>query len=143
MDPPPDTSEVEQLVGQSLRSVEKKGYTWFFEFADDIAIATESPWRFMNAEAIVVTSEDHGHPFGLPTPVDAAERVLSGAAEQTVIAASIGRATGDLSIEFGHRLRLQLLQMSCAYESWRLHIRGSETICTGGGAIVYFPRPDA
>jgi len=143
MNPPTDNSKVEPLVGQHLRSVEKKDYTWFFEFADDIAISTESPWRFMSAGGIVVTSEDHGQQFGLPAPVDAAERVLSRAAGQAVIAASIMRTTGDLSIEFAQQLHIQLLQMSCGYESWRLHIRGSETICTGGGEIAYFTRPIA
>ena len=118
-------------------------YTWFFEFADDIAISTESPWRFMSAEGIVVTSEDHGHQFGLPAPVDAAERVLARVTGQAVVAASIIRRTGDLSIEFDQQLHLQFLQMSCGYESWRLHIRGNETICTGGGDIAFFRPPVA
>ena len=97
----------------------------------------------MSADSIVVTSEDHGHQFGLPAPVDAAERVLSRVAGQPVVAASIIRTTGDLSIEFAHQFHLQLLQMSCGYESWRLHIQGNETICTGGGDIAYFKRPVA
>jgi len=38
------------------------------------------------------------------------------------------------------RAQLQMLQMSCGYESWRLFVGDSETICTGGGAIARFPR---
>lgn len=65
------------LVGQTLRSVERKDHSWIFVFAGEIAIVTESPWRFLTANAIAVASDDHGHQFGLPAPVDAAERVLA------------------------------------------------------------------
>ncbi len=143
MNPTTDNADCESLIGECLRSVEKKDYTWFFDCADDIAISTESPWRFMSAKGIIVTSEDHGHQFGRPAPVDAAERVFARVAGQAVVAASIIRPTGDLSIEFDQRCRLEFLQMPCGYESWRLSIRGSEIICTGGGDIAYFRPPIA
>jgi hypothetical protein len=131
------------LIGQTLRSVEKKDYSWFFVFADEISIVTEGPWRFLSADGIVVTSEDDGHQFGLPAPVDAADRVLTGISRKTVVAASIIPSTADLIVDFGSQVHLQFLQMSCGYESWRLYIRGSETICMGGGDIAYFQAPVA
>ena len=131
------------LVGQALKSLEKKDYSWFFVFADDVSIVTESPWRFLTADGIVVTSEDHGHQFGLPAPVDAAERVLAGVSSRAVVAACITRPAADLIVDFGSQIQLQFFQMSCGYESWRLYIRGDETICTGGGDIAYFKRPVA
>ena len=60
---------------------------------------------------------------------------------KAVVTASISRPTADLIIDFGGHCLLQFLQMSSGYESWRLYIRGNETICIGGGDIAYFPRP--
>ena len=60
------------LVGLQLKAVEKKDYSWFFTFDDGGSIATESFWRLITIEGVAVTSEDHGHQFGLPAPVDAA-----------------------------------------------------------------------
>jgi hypothetical protein len=143
MNSPDYNSYCQPLVGQTLRSVEKKDYSWFFVFADDISIVTESPWRFLSEDRIIVTSEDHGNQFGLPAPVDAAERVLAGVSRKAVVTASITRPTADLIIYFDGHWHLQFLQMSCGYESWRLYIRGNETICTGGGDIAYSPTPVA
>ena len=129
----------EPLIGHQFLSVEKKDYSWFFMFGDDISRATESAWRLISEERIIVTSEDHGHQFGLPEPVDAAERVLSCIAGCTVEGTTICGSSGDLTIAFSGKAQLQLLQMSCGYESWRLNIHGSVTWCTGGGDIDHYP----
>ncbi|HTG14456.1 MAG TPA: hypothetical protein VK747_04215 [Blastocatellia bacterium] len=128
------------LIGHQLVSVEKKDYSWFFRFSGEVSVATESAWRLINEDRIVVTSEDHGHQFGLPDPVDAASIVLSSIGGRKVEAAAISACSGDLTIEFNGCAQLQLLQMSGGYESWRLFVRDSETICTGGGEIAHFPR---
>ena len=139
MDEPDNNSYCKPLIGLRLRSVEANDPVWSFVFADDISILDVAPWRLLDGERIVVTSEDHGHPFGLPAPVDAAERVLAVISSKAVVAAYITRITSDLIIDFGGHVHLQCLQMSCGYESWRLVVRGSETICTGGGGIAHFP----
>jgi hypothetical protein len=105
-------------------------------------IITESPWRFITAERVFVTSEDHGHPFGLPAPVDAAARVMSSTDDLRVSAASIHEWTGDLQVYFGLKVYLECLQMSCGYESWRLYIHGAETICIRGGGLAHFDKPN-
>jgi hypothetical protein len=135
--------EVKALIGNSLRSVEKRDYSWFFVFSDEFTVVTEAPWRFITHDGIYVTSEDHGHQFGLPEPVDAAHRVMIRAATQVVTAALINPLTGDLTFHLGEQTRLEFLQMSCGYEAWRLYHGGTETICTGGGAIAYFQKPNA
>ncbi|HLF98021.1 MAG TPA: DUF6188 family protein [Methylococcaceae bacterium] len=127
------------LIGHQLMSVEKRDQTWFFRFAGDITVATESLWRLIEKGRIVVTSEDHGHQFGLPERVDAAERVLASTILRTVEAAVISLSSGDLTIGFNGGMQLQLLQPSSGYESWRLSVQGSETICTGGGDITRIP----
>lgn len=124
------------LVGHRLRSLENRDYSWFFVFADDLSVVTEFPWRFIADGCIAITSEDDGHQFGLPAPVDAAEMVLHRTSGQDVIAASIDPDTGDLSIEFSGMLRLQLLQMSAGYGAWRIYAPGAEVVCTGGGDIA-------
>lgn len=65
---PPDMT---WLIGRTINKVEKLDYSWFFVLNDGGSIATESPWRLVTSQGIVVTSEDHGHPFGLPAPVNA------------------------------------------------------------------------
>ena len=128
------------LVGRQLLSVEKKDYSWFFEFGSGVSLATESPWRFIEQGRVVVSSEDHGQQFGLPAPVDAAKELQSRAAGHTVEGASLASDSGDLMVQFPGPAYLQLLQLSSGHESWRLYVDGSETICIGGGDIAHFPR---
>ncbi len=127
------------LIGRQLLSVDKKDYSWFFGFGTGVSLATESPWRLIEQGRIVVSSEDHGHQFGLPAPVDAAREALSRAAGRTVEAVSVNSDSGDLMVQFPERAYLQLLQLSSGYESWRLSVDGSESICMGGGDIAHFP----
>jgi hypothetical protein len=128
------------LLGQPLQTVEKKDYTWLFGFGGSVSLATESPWRLIEQNRIVVSSEDHNQQFGLPAPVDAAREVLSRAGGRTVEAGSVAVDSGDLIIRFPGRIHLQLLQLSSGYESWRLWADGSESICRGGGSIAHFPK---
>lgn len=139
MNPEGTNSYCSPLVGEQLRSVEKRDFSWFFGFSGEVSLATETFWRLINEDRIVVTSEDHGHQFGLPEPVDAAS-VLSSIVGRSVEGAGIDASSGDLTIEFSGHVRLQLLQMSGGYESWRLSCLGSETICAGGGKLVHFPK---
>ncbi|MEJ0062627.1 MAG: hypothetical protein WDO70_05360 [Alphaproteobacteria bacterium] len=132
-------SEIEALIGLPLRSVEKKDWTWFFSFADDANILTESKWRLISDGRVSITSEDHEHQFGLPTPVDATERVMSRTSGIAVTNASIHTTTGDLSVHFGEDIQLQFLQFSLGYDAWRAHLRGALIVCNGGGDISCFP----
>ena len=127
------------LSGYDLASVEKVDHSWFFRFTGEITIATESFWRLLQGRIIVI-SEDHLQRFGLPEPVDAAERIVTATAGRTVEQAAISPSSRDLSIHFNGGVQLQLLQTSSGYESWRLNVGGSQAICTGGGEIAHFPR---
>jgi hypothetical protein len=127
------------LIGRQLLSVEKKDYTWFFGFGTDVSLATESPWRLIDQNRIVVSSADHDQKFGLPVAVDAAQEVMSRVARRTVESAVVAADSGDLTVQFAGRICLQLLQLSSGYESWRLWAEGGESICVGGGGIVRVP----
>lgn len=124
------------IVGSQVVSVEKRDYSWFVAFGPSITVATETLWRLIGQDRIIVTSEDHGHQFGLPEPVDASSVMLSRLRGRAVTAAAIDASSGDLTITFGESLLAQFLQTSFAYESWRLYVHGTEIICTGGGDIV-------
>jgi|SRR5262245_29877936 len=129
------------LRGRQLIAVEKKDYSWFFTFEDQISIATEAAWRLIEQGRVLTSSDDDGQKFGLQEPVDVSSRALSSLRGRKVVAATISPQSGDLSIEFSDQAHLQLLQLSSGYESWRLNVQGSEMICTGGGQIVLVQRP--
>jgi hypothetical protein len=132
-----DVPNIPDLAGARLRSVENKDYSWFFIFTDNVRVASDT-WRFVNGDHIVVTSEDHGHQFGLPSPVDASVRVSSAVRDAPIQTSRIDTATGDLFVYFSDKMFLQFLQMSCGYEAWRLFAGERKFICTGGGEIAVF-----
>ena len=128
------------LHGQSILSIEKKDYTWFFRFSGGDVLATESPWRLMMSDGISVTSEDHEHQFGLPSPVDTAKRVSDGLGTDEICEAKHDPQTGDLYLRFTGGRCLHFLQLSCGYEAWRLYMGDREYICMGGGEHASFER---
>ncbi len=121
------------LVGQFLSRGDKTDSSWLFEFSQGDVICTESEWRLVTTEGVHVTSEDHGHRFGLAAPVDALERVRIIIGSDPVIQAIHEANTGDLFVKFADQRYFQFLQLSCGYESWRLFLADREFICLGGG----------
>ena len=127
--------ELKWLASLTLKQCEKMDYTWFFRFTEDATIATEAPWRLVG-DRILVTSEDHGHLFGLQTPVDAAARVMETVRDAEITSWQVREQTGDLSIGFGAEGPvIEFLQPSSGYESWRASKPGVLIICMGGGEI--------
>ena len=124
------------IVDVNLKSIEKRDYTWFFHFTDDVSVLTEQFWRLRHHGRIEVTSSDHGELFGRPEPLDAGPRVLSAVGDLPVTETRIDGITGDLFIAFSEEVQLEFLQTSAAYESWRAYIAGEEFICGGGGVIL-------
>jgi hypothetical protein len=126
------------LIGRRLHSVSKKDYTWFFVLDDQSHVASESSWRLLT-ERVAVTSEDHGHQFGLPAPVDAADVVRESVGDSPVDRFELNDRTGDLGICFKNGVTLQFLTLSCGYEGWRIIHHNHEMIfCTGGGKLAIF-----
>ncbi len=127
------------LVGRRVNEVEKKDYSWFFRLDDGSSIATESPWRLITADGIAVTSEDHGHQFGLPAPVDAAQVVKACIQDKTVERFELDDRTGDLCLHFG-MTAIQFVTLSAGYEGWRTGHGDQQVICMGGGHLTIFQR---
>ena len=131
----PQPSEL-PIIDVNLKSVEKRDYTWFFHFTDNVSVLTEQLWRLRHHGRIEVTSSDHGERFGLPAPLDARPEVVSAVGDLPVTETRIDAITGDLFIAFSEEVQLEFLQTSAAYESWRANIAGQEFICGGGGEIL-------
>ena len=126
------------LLKRHLSQVEKKDFTWFFTFEGDSSINIDAAWRLISADEIIVTSEDHGHPFGLPEPVDAGKRVMDAVKNKRVSDYLCSKPTSDLTILFEGGIQIQFLNMSCGYESWTAWNCGTQTICLGGGELASF-----
>lgn len=124
------------LVGKRLKDAAKQDYTWSFTFFDGGWIGTESGWRLVTADGIAVTAEDHGHVFGLPSPVDAGARVQLAVEGKKIRAVRIADRTSDLILEFEEGVSLEFLNLSCGYESWHTQHDSEEVICQGGGQLV-------
>ena len=109
---------------------------WRFWFAPAHHIAVECLWRIVRGGSVIRTSEDHGHQFGLPAPVDAAQEahdILSGA---TVSRVQLREATADIRLEFGGDLMLEIVPDSSGYESWQIYApAGVRYVAQGGGQI--------
>ena len=84
-----------------------------------------------------MSSEDHGHQYGLPAPVDAeaeCRRLICGA---VVAAVEVRDETRDFVIRFASGTRLELVPRSSGYESWQLAgPGGSLVVAQGGGHLA-------
>lgn len=131
------TIDLKWLIGNRVKDMGKQDYTWFFTF-DGGNISTESTWRLITAEGIKATSEDHGHKFGLPAPLDVIDVTKRAIGQRTIRQYSIDARTGDLSIQFDGDCELHFLNLSSGYESWHIVHGTQEIICMGGGKLHQF-----
>ncbi|MBS0411116.1 MAG: hypothetical protein JSR86_14450 [Proteobacteria bacterium] len=129
------------LLGSDLRSLVGFGAGgWQFAFSDHGMLTTSSLWRVVSPKEIVVTSEDHGQMFGLPSPVSVFERVANALpASSRITGVTVSPATADLRIDFGPLAALEIISTSCGYEAWLLRVSlGSEMlelVGLGGGGL--------
>ena len=101
-----------------------------------VTVGVECLWRIVTRGRVALTSEDHGHQFGLPAPVDAVARCTELFSTRHVSAVTLREDTADLAIEFTDDLRLEVIPTSAGYESWRLHDpSGTSYFVQGGGQI--------
>jgi len=124
------------LVGRTLTKVQKDDYTWSFILDDGSGMFTEDTWRLIVAEGIAVTSEDDGHKFGLPAPVNAAERVTDTIGEKPIARFELRNRTNDLVLHFAGDVSIEFLNLSCGYDGWRTAHGQHEIICQGGGRLT-------
>jgi hypothetical protein len=124
------------LVGRRLKDVEKRDCSWFFVLDDGNTIATESVWRLITPQRIVVTSEDEGQSFGLTVPVNAAQRMKDSLGQSKIVRFELKEPTSDLLLHFSNDQIIEFLNLSCGYEGWRMTHGSQEIICMGGGGLT-------
>lgn len=95
-------------------------------------------WRILVDGRLALTSDDDGHVYGLPQPIDAEARALALLGGRTVTSFHCDEQTADLHLTFGADLRLECLTGSSGYESWvadfRLSSNEAEPITLVGSA---------
>jgi hypothetical protein len=126
------------LIGRSVAEVEFADPAfWRFRFDDGTEICPGCPWRLVRSGAIAVSSEDHGHPYGLGVPVDAAARCRALLIGLTVRDADVRDDTRDILLYFDDDTRLEIVPLSSGYESWVIvEPSGRQTLAQGGGNVV-------
>jgi hypothetical protein len=128
-----------QLQGSQRVEIEKRDYDWLFKFDTGCSIAIESLWRLVSDRSIEVTSQDHGHQFGLPAPVDAGVLAKEKIGQDTVEKIDLNFATSDLTFTFSNGKVLQFISTSSGYEAWNFFASGMQVIGRNGDRII-FPR---
>lgn len=101
-----------------------------------ISIEIGCLWRVLDWGRIIRTSEDHGHKFGLPQPVDSAEEVNKRFAGTSITATELHRGTLDLHISFDNGQITQIIPNSAGYEAWQVLDGSREFIAVGGGDLA-------
>ena len=110
------------LVGQPVMMRQCEGQ-WSISIGTSFVLTT-SGWRLIGAKSIIVTSEDDGHQFGLPSPVDAEARANEALADSRIAAVEMDARTGDCVLRFADALCLEILTWSSGYETWQLYRDG-------------------
>ncbi len=87
-------------------------------------LSTESQWRVLSREAILLTSGDDGQQYGLPKPVDAEASVRELLQDCVVAKVDVEQASADFTIHFDNGTILQIVNLSSGYEAWTLTLEG-------------------
>jgi hypothetical protein len=114
---------------------------WRFVFDRGAGATAGCLWRLLEAGRIRLTSQDNGHKFGLPAPVDLVREVNGRLAGVSAIAVVLQEGTLDLDIQFETGHRLQFISDSSGYESWTANNATREFIAVGGGSLAVFDKP--
>jgi hypothetical protein len=117
-------ADLSLLLGHRLDEVVKHDYSWEFVFSDRVRLQVECLWRLVVSDRLVITSEDHGHEFGLPLPVDCREelrRQIIGAAVEDV---KVRPGTIDITLGFSSGRTLEVIPTSAGYEAWQVSAPG-------------------
>ena len=112
------------LLGHRLDDVVKLDYTWQFVFSDGVSLQVGCLWRLVVAGKLTLTSEDHGHQFGLPAPVDCVVEL-----RREIVGAAVGdlkvrAGTIDITLAFGSGRTLEVIPTSAGYEAWKVSAPG-------------------
>jgi hypothetical protein len=129
------------IGGQKFLSLTHREHDWLFALEHDTQIAVECLWRLIETGHVRLTSEDHGRPFGLPAPIDAAAEVNRRIAGQLVRHAELRAGILDLELHLERGWILQVIPNSSGYEAWTVRCPIGQFIAAGGGEWAIWPNP--
>jgi hypothetical protein len=129
-----------RLSGRRLKEVVREEHQWAFSFEEDVSIAVWGLWRIVAEGRNCLCSEDDGHQFGLPAPIDGAAEAWDYLRDKAVETVSL-RTTGDLTFSFAGSIALEVIQNSSGYEAWQLVSPAFQVICQGGGQLAIWKLP--
>ena len=104
-----------------------------FQFGNDVFLSTQSGWRVLCREAILLTSEDDGQQYGLPKPVDAEASARQLLENRVVAKVAVDQASADFTIHFDNGSVFQIVNLSSGYEAWTLTSEGDFMIVGRNG----------
>jgi hypothetical protein len=124
------------LIEHRFKELIRYEFSWLFVFDGGISATVGCIWRLIEDGRIRITSEDDGHQFGLPAPVDGVLSVgqrLGGAIITYVI---LRAGTLDLELQFDSGHILQFIPDSSGYEAWNVYEPSRQFIAIGGGELA-------
>ena len=132
------TNGLDWLLGRTTKSVEFLGRgSWRFRFGEKGEIQSYCPWRYILNGKIMLSSEDHGHEFGLPEPINAEVACAELLAMEVIAYGEIRADSRDIVLVFESGARLEIIPLSSGYESWEIRqSNGWGLTAQGGGNLV-------
>jgi hypothetical protein len=97
---------------------------WVFKFGTGVAFSTQSQWRLLSQNVILLASKDDGQQYGLPEPVDAVARIRELLESRVVSKVEVDQASADFNIYFDKEIVLLIVNLSSGYEAWTLDSEG-------------------
>jgi hypothetical protein len=114
-----------RLEGLTVSKIERlPPDCWVFRFGNGVVLSTQSQWRLLSQEAILLTSEDDGQQYGLPKPVDAQANVRELLENRIVSKVDVDQASADFTVHFDNGTVFQIVNLSSGYEAWTLKSEG-------------------
>ena len=131
-------NELAWLVGHRFQSLARREYDWVVALDKEASVVVACLWRLVESGRIRFTSEDDGHQFGLPAPVDAVAEVNRRLAGAAVEAVELREGLLDLELRFSTGHSLQVIPDSSGYEAWQVSSGDRQIIAVGGGELAVF-----
>jgi hypothetical protein len=136
-------NQLHWLIGRRFESLVAREGDWLFAFDSRATLSVLCLWRLLENGRIERTSDDHGHQFGLPAPVDAAEACNRLLAKKVVSDVALREGTLDITIRFESGHVLEIIPNSAGYEAWGAYSGTEMFHAIGGGEIFSYRDRDA
>jgi hypothetical protein len=131
-------NELVWLIGLRCESFTKREFDWVVGFDREAKVVIACLWRLIENGRVRFTSQDDGHQFGLPAPVDAADEVSRRVGSAIVETIALRKDLLDLELQFSTGHLLQIIPDSSGYEAWQAVGGGNLYIAVGGGQLAIF-----